>query len=47
MEPYGRNAVSDSVRAIWCVIALEEQTRILKEVQRGKPVRSIGTTDCF
>lgn len=46
MEPYDRNAVSDSIRAVWCVVPLAEQNKILKDFQNGGPLASTGTADC-
>lgn len=46
MEPYDRNAVSDSIRASWCVVPLAEQEKILKNFQSGGPLASTGTADC-
>jgi hypothetical protein len=37
MEPYAREALSDAERAIWCVIPVAEQERVLADVQQGKP----------
>lgn len=46
MEPYDRDAVSDSIRAEWCVVTLEEQTRILRDLQAGKPIASTSVPEC-
>jgi hypothetical protein len=44
MEPYDRTAISDRVRADWCVVPLAEQENILKTFsERG---HSSQTTDC-
>ncbi len=45
LEPYDRSVISDSVRAAWCVISLEEQTRIAKQFQTGQTF-STTTRDC-
>jgi hypothetical protein len=46
MEPYSRRALSDSERAIWCVVPLAEQENILKDFQDGKPSAPTGIRDC-
>src|ERR1035441_6211661 len=46
MDPYDRTALSDSIRAIWCVIPLAEQELMLKDVRDGKPLRSTGIPGC-
>jgi len=46
MEPYDRTAVSDAVRATWCVIPLAEQESIAKAAREGKPIRGTGIKDC-
>ncbi len=46
MEPYERGLVSDSMRAIWCVVPLSEQNQILKEGAEGKPLRPTTAPDC-
>ena len=37
MDPYDREAIPDSVRNAWCVVPLEEQMRILRDLRAGKP----------
>lgn len=46
MEPYDRKALTDIVRAAWCIIPLAEQEKILKDVQSGKPPRSSMLDSC-
>jgi hypothetical protein len=46
MEPYDRRILSDGERAIWCVMPVSEQNRILKDVQNGKPMFSTQITGC-
>jgi len=46
LEPYERNAVSDAVRATWCVVPLADQESALKELREGKPLRRTSLTDC-
>ena len=46
MEPYDRTAMSDAIRANWCVVAQAEQQQILKDVREGKPFRSTYVGDC-
>jgi len=46
MDPYDRTALSDSVRASWCVVTLAEQEKILDEVRKGRPLRSTGMQAC-
>ena len=38
MEPYDGDAVSDHLRAEWCVVPLNEQERILRDLRAGRPV---------
>jgi hypothetical protein len=46
MDPFDRNALSDAVRATWCVVPLAEQDRIVKELREGKPLRGTAMPDC-
>jgi hypothetical protein len=46
MEPYDRTALTDSMRAVWCVVPLAEQEVILKDLRDGKPLRSTEIPDC-
>ncbi len=46
MEPYARGTLSDAERAIWCVVPLAEQERILEMFRAGKPLESTGSKDC-
>lgn len=45
-EPFDREAVSEVVRASWCVASLAEQQLIEKDIQAGKPFRSTAIKDC-
>ena len=38
--------LSDSMRSAACVVTLEEQGKILDEVNHGKPFRSTNAPDC-
>ena len=47
MEPYDREAVSNHLRAEWCVVPLNEQERILRDLRAGRPVSpSTSVSDC-
>ena len=46
MQPYDRNAVSDSVRTSWCVVSLAEQGKILKDFQNGGSLGSTQKPNC-
>jgi hypothetical protein len=46
MEPYDQSILSDGECAIWCVMPVSEQNRILKDVQNGKPMVSTQIPDC-
>jgi hypothetical protein len=46
MEPFDRQAMSDAIRATWCVVPLAEQELALKDLQSGKPMRGTGIQDC-
>ncbi len=46
MEPYSTVTLSDAERALWCVVPLAEQQRILEDVRRGKPLAPTTTGDC-
>ncbi|MGA2606826.1 MAG: hypothetical protein ABSH01_05140 [Terriglobia bacterium] len=46
MEPYDRTTVSYSIRATWCVVPLEDQEKVLKDVQDGAGPPSTGIRDC-
>jgi hypothetical protein len=43
MEPYARGTLSDAERAIWCVVPVGEQEKILEDFQSGKPLASTGS----
>jgi len=46
MEPYERGTLTDAERALWCVVSLSEQAKILKDFQDGEPLASTGVKDC-
>jgi hypothetical protein len=46
MEPYAHATLSDSERAIWCVVPLTQQTEIVEDSQRGAPLASTGIREC-
>lgn len=46
MEPYARSTLTDGERALWCVVPLASQERILKDMQNGKPTASTGLENC-
>lgn len=47
MDPYDRDAISDSIRALWCVVPISDQDRMLKEFQAGKQAAaSTSIPDC-
>ena len=46
MDPYDRTALSDAIRATWCVIPLAEQESIEKDAREGKPIRGTGINRC-
>lgn len=46
MEPYDRTALSDSVRAAWCVVPLADQIGIERDARDGKPPRSTQIQGC-
>ena len=46
IDPFDRDAISDAVRATWCVVPLAEQERIVTELQSGKPLRGTSIKDC-
>jgi len=35
MDPYNRDALPDSERALWCVVPLAQQELLLKNMQTG------------
>lgn len=45
-EPYDRDALSDSVRAAWCVVPLSEQATVLAAMRQGKGTPSTSLADC-
>jgi hypothetical protein len=45
-EPYDREALSDSVRAAWCVVPLSEQAAVLAAMRQGKATASTSLADC-
>lgn len=46
MEPYSREAISDALRAQWCVISLADQEKALKTYQQSGTNTSTTTLDC-
>jgi hypothetical protein len=46
MDPYDQTALSDSIRAIWCVIPLADQERMLRDTRDGKPMGPTGISGC-
>ena len=46
MDPYDRTALSDAVRASWCVTPLAEQEKTLKNLQNGQGSASTGLRNC-
>jgi len=46
MEPYDQTAVSDRLRAEWCVIPVDEQRRILEDLRKGGPLRPTSLPEC-
>jgi hypothetical protein len=45
-EPYDRGTLTDGERALWCVVSLSEQAKILADLQGGKPPASTGVKGC-
>lgn len=46
MEPYNRTTLTDAERALWCVVPLAEQQRILEQHQMGQGNFSTGIPGC-
>jgi hypothetical protein len=46
MEPYNRDTVTDAERALWCVIPLEQQEKVLQQYQKGNPRSSTEIEGC-
>lgn len=46
MEPYARKTLSDSERALWCVVPLAQQEKILKDFRDGKPLAPTEIFGC-
>lgn len=46
MEPYDREALSDSVRAEWCVKPVREQAAVLAALGNGQGAGSTSTAEC-
>ncbi|MGI4831140.1 MAG: hypothetical protein ACRYFU_23570 [Janthinobacterium lividum] len=46
MEPYNRTTVTDSERALWCVVTLAQQEKILDNMQKGNSGASTGIEGC-
>jgi hypothetical protein len=45
-EPYAKDTVSDAERAVWCVIPLQEQEKILNNIRNGKSLEPSAIRDC-
>jgi hypothetical protein len=46
LEPYNRTAIADAIRKDWCVIPLEEQERMIRNANQGKPLGASNIRDC-
>ncbi len=46
MEPYNRTTLTDAERALWCVVPLAQQDKILKQYQDGTGEASTGMEGC-
>jgi hypothetical protein len=46
MEPYNRNGVTDAERALWCVVPLEQQEKVLQQYQKGNGRGSTAIESC-
>jgi hypothetical protein len=46
MEPYNRTAVTDAVRALWCVAPQATQDQVLADVKKGQPLTGTSVSDC-
>ena len=46
MEPYDSEALSDSIRAEWCVVPLSEERAALAALKAGQPPNATTTSDC-
>jgi len=46
MEPYNRTTVTDAERALWCVVSLAQQEKILDNMQKGNRGASTGIEGC-
>lgn len=46
MEPYNRSTLTDAERALWCVVPLAEQEKVLANMQKGNGGASTGIDGC-
>ena len=46
MDPYDSDALSDSIRAEWCVVSLSEERAALAALKAGQPSNSTTTSNC-
>jgi hypothetical protein len=46
MDPYDTSALSDSIRAEWCVVSLSEEQAALAALKAGRPPNSTTTSHC-
>ena len=46
MEPYNRSTLTDAERALWCVVPLAEQKKVLENMQKGNGRASTGIEGC-
>ena len=46
MEPYSRTTLNDAERALWCVVPLAEQEKVLESMRKGDAGASTGIEGC-
>jgi hypothetical protein len=46
MEPYNRSTLTDAERALWCVVPLAEQEKVLDSMQKGNGRASTSIEGC-
>lgn len=46
MEPYNRSTLTDAERALWCVVPIVEQEKVLDSMQKGDGRASTGIKGC-
>jgi len=46
MDPYDSDALSDSIRAEWCVVSLSDERAALAALRAGQPPNSTTTSNC-